>query len=268
MPAGADRAFKKLGELKANIQWWEAGAQPPQFLVAGDVVMATAYNGRIDAAAREDIAARIESLTRNPEYRTNIITSAATLAALRDANIPVSRIESELDYLRAQVRNAEERNDTVESEKWTRVLDTVARIVAKRGGSVPTPEPLKRVATEPGLTTGTEIAERALRNHRNDLAVMRAAYDQEAARTGKPITQEQQDRISAAEATIRDLTKLARLVKKRGARMPYELAPTAAPKPGDNVVIRLDNGRAVAGVVLKSQAVSKAEVAAPLMPLP
>ena len=52
-PAGADRAFRKLGELKPSIQWWEAGAQPPQFLVAGDVVMATAYNGRIDAAARE-----------------------------------------------------------------------------------------------------------------------------------------------------------------------------------------------------------------------
>ena len=51
--AGADRAFKKLTELKPNIQWWEAGAQPPQFLVAGDVVMATAYNGRIDAAQRE-----------------------------------------------------------------------------------------------------------------------------------------------------------------------------------------------------------------------
>lgn len=50
---GADRAFKKLTELKPNIQWWEAGAQPPQFLVAGDVVMATAYNGRIDAAQRE-----------------------------------------------------------------------------------------------------------------------------------------------------------------------------------------------------------------------
>jgi len=50
---GADRAFKKLTELKPNIQWWEAGAQPPQFLVAGDVVMTTAYNGRIDAAQRE-----------------------------------------------------------------------------------------------------------------------------------------------------------------------------------------------------------------------
>lgn len=50
---GADRAFKKMTELKPNIQWWEAGAQPPQFLVAGDVVMTTAYNGRIDAAQRE-----------------------------------------------------------------------------------------------------------------------------------------------------------------------------------------------------------------------
>ena len=50
---GADRAFRKLGELKSNIQWWEAGAQPPQFLVAGDVAMTTAFNGRIDAANRE-----------------------------------------------------------------------------------------------------------------------------------------------------------------------------------------------------------------------
>ena len=51
--AGVDRAFKKLDELKPHIQWWEAGAQPPQFLVAGDVVMSTAFNGRIDAAKRE-----------------------------------------------------------------------------------------------------------------------------------------------------------------------------------------------------------------------
>jgi putative spermidine/putrescine transport system substrate-binding protein len=56
---GADRAFKKLTELKPSIQWWEAGAQPPQFLVAGDVVMSTAYNGRIDAANREGKNLRI-----------------------------------------------------------------------------------------------------------------------------------------------------------------------------------------------------------------
>ena len=50
---GVDRAFKKLDSIKKDIVWWEAGAQPPQFLVAGDVVMSTAYNGRIDAAQKE-----------------------------------------------------------------------------------------------------------------------------------------------------------------------------------------------------------------------
>ncbi|CAJ0719392.1 hypothetical protein LMG8323_04263 [Ralstonia mannitolilytica] len=50
---GQNRAFKKLDQIKPYIQWWEAGAQPPQFLVAGDVVMSTAFNGRIDAAQRE-----------------------------------------------------------------------------------------------------------------------------------------------------------------------------------------------------------------------
>ena len=50
---GADRAFKKMTELKPHIQWWEAGAQPPQFLVAGDVALTTVFNGRIDAAQRE-----------------------------------------------------------------------------------------------------------------------------------------------------------------------------------------------------------------------
>ncbi|MEO0003408.1 MAG: hypothetical protein RLZZ22_1100 [Pseudomonadota bacterium] len=50
---GSDRAFRKMTELKPLIQWWEAGAQPPQFLVAGDVAMTTAFSGRIDAAQRE-----------------------------------------------------------------------------------------------------------------------------------------------------------------------------------------------------------------------
>lgn len=50
---GADRAFKKLGELRPHIQWWETGAQPAQLLVAGDVTLSVAFNGRIDAAQRE-----------------------------------------------------------------------------------------------------------------------------------------------------------------------------------------------------------------------
>jgi len=52
-PAGLNRAFAKLDQLKPYIQWWEAGAQPAQYLAAGDVVMSSAYNGRISAAQKE-----------------------------------------------------------------------------------------------------------------------------------------------------------------------------------------------------------------------
>jgi putative spermidine/putrescine transport system substrate-binding protein len=51
--AGQDRAFKMLDKLKPSIQWWEAGAQPPQYLQSGDVVMSSAYNGRIAAVQKE-----------------------------------------------------------------------------------------------------------------------------------------------------------------------------------------------------------------------
>lgn len=54
-PAGVERAFKKLDEIKPSIQWWEAGAQPQQWLVSGDVVMSSAYNGRIKDAQREGV---------------------------------------------------------------------------------------------------------------------------------------------------------------------------------------------------------------------
>ena len=52
--AGVDRAFEMLDRIKDHVVWWEAGAQPPQMLADGEVVMATAYNGRIfNAVATE-----------------------------------------------------------------------------------------------------------------------------------------------------------------------------------------------------------------------
>ena len=51
-PQGVERAFAKLTELKPYIQWWEAGAQPGQWLAAGDVVMTSTYSGRIAVAAQ------------------------------------------------------------------------------------------------------------------------------------------------------------------------------------------------------------------------
>jgi putative spermidine/putrescine transport system substrate-binding protein len=52
-PEGVDRAFKKLDSIKANVVWWEAGAQAPQLLADGEVVMTTAWNGRIATAIKE-----------------------------------------------------------------------------------------------------------------------------------------------------------------------------------------------------------------------
>ena len=46
-PNGMSRAFRKLDTIKDSVVWWEAGAQPPQMLADREVVMSTAYNGRI-----------------------------------------------------------------------------------------------------------------------------------------------------------------------------------------------------------------------------
>jgi putative spermidine/putrescine transport system substrate-binding protein len=53
-PEGVDRAFAKLDTIKDSVVWWEAGSQAPQLLADGEVVMTTAYNGRIFAAAMNE----------------------------------------------------------------------------------------------------------------------------------------------------------------------------------------------------------------------
>jgi putative spermidine/putrescine transport system substrate-binding protein len=47
---GADRAFAKLDQIKSDVVWWESGAQAPERLASGDVVLTAAYNGRIATA--------------------------------------------------------------------------------------------------------------------------------------------------------------------------------------------------------------------------
>ena len=54
-PSGLDRAFRKLDTIKDEVTWWEAGAQPQQMLADGEVLMSTAYNGRVfNARVLED----------------------------------------------------------------------------------------------------------------------------------------------------------------------------------------------------------------------
>lgn len=51
---GIERAFAKLDSIKDSLLIWEAGAQPPQLLASGELVMTSAYNGRITAANQDE----------------------------------------------------------------------------------------------------------------------------------------------------------------------------------------------------------------------
>lgn len=51
---GLARAFAKLDTIKDSVVWWEPGSQPAQLLADGEVVMTTAYNGRIFNAMAMD----------------------------------------------------------------------------------------------------------------------------------------------------------------------------------------------------------------------
>ena len=44
---GQDRAFAKLDTIKDQTVWWSAGADTPQLLADGEVVMGSTYNGRL-----------------------------------------------------------------------------------------------------------------------------------------------------------------------------------------------------------------------------
>lgn len=51
-PGGADRAFRKLAELKPHIKWWKSGDESMQNILTGEVVMTFAWNGRVSTANR------------------------------------------------------------------------------------------------------------------------------------------------------------------------------------------------------------------------
>ncbi len=51
---GRDRAFRKLDTIKEQTIWWTTGAQPPQMLADGEVIMASAFNGRIHSAQKKE----------------------------------------------------------------------------------------------------------------------------------------------------------------------------------------------------------------------
>ena len=51
---GVDRAFAKLDTIKDHVVWWEKGAQTPQLLADGEVIMGSTYNGRLFSVIEEE----------------------------------------------------------------------------------------------------------------------------------------------------------------------------------------------------------------------
>jgi putative spermidine/putrescine transport system substrate-binding protein len=52
-PEGLDRALAKLDTIKDQVVWWSAGAETPQLLADGEVVMGSTYNGRLFSVIEE-----------------------------------------------------------------------------------------------------------------------------------------------------------------------------------------------------------------------
>ena len=51
---GQARAFAKLDTIKDHVVWWSAGADTPQLLADGEVVIGSTYNGRLFKLIEED----------------------------------------------------------------------------------------------------------------------------------------------------------------------------------------------------------------------
>ncbi len=50
---GVDRALAKLDTIKDDVVWWSAGADTPQLLADGEVVIGSTYNGRLFSVIEE-----------------------------------------------------------------------------------------------------------------------------------------------------------------------------------------------------------------------
>ena len=50
---GQERALAKLGTIKDDVIWWSAGADTPQLLADGEVIMGSTYNGRLFSLIEE-----------------------------------------------------------------------------------------------------------------------------------------------------------------------------------------------------------------------
>ncbi len=77
-PRGLELAFRRLGQIRDAIIWWEAGDEPVRLLESGDAVMASGYNGRFfNAQLDPDSSIEIIWDGQVQEYQTWVIPADA-----------------------------------------------------------------------------------------------------------------------------------------------------------------------------------------------
>src|SRR5690606_38187225 len=76
-PIDLDRAFKKLDTIKADIIWWDSGAQSQQLLASAEAPFGSFWNGRLTALAETGVSVETSW--------TNNITAADSLVVPKGA---------------------------------------------------------------------------------------------------------------------------------------------------------------------------------------
>lgn len=73
-PPDLQRAFKKLDEIRPHVvKWWVTGSEPPQLLVDKEIVLASAYSGRIADIIAKGANVEIEYNQGNLTYESFLI---------------------------------------------------------------------------------------------------------------------------------------------------------------------------------------------------
>jgi putative spermidine/putrescine transport system substrate-binding protein len=105
-PMDIDKAFASLAKIKPDVdKWWTAGAMPAQLLNDNEVVMATAWNGRIYAIQQS--GAKVKPVWKNQLLRTDVWAipkgapnrvNAQKFSAFITMAIPQARISHIIPY--------------------------------------------------------------------------------------------------------------------------------------------------------------------------
>ncbi len=105
-PIDIDKAFDSLAKIKPNVdKWWTAGAMPAQLLNDNEVVMATAWNGRIYAI--QQTGAPVKPIWHDQLLRTDVWAipkgaanreNAQKLSAFITMAVPQARLSLLIPY--------------------------------------------------------------------------------------------------------------------------------------------------------------------------